>query len=237
MARDQLESVLGIHFRNRQLLEQAVVHSSFVNETGWAPSASYERMEYLGDALLGLVISDELYRRYPDLPEGDLTKSRSALVRRETLSRVAQRAHLGDFIWLGKGEEASGGRNRDSILAAVLESIIAAVYLDSDYSEAKWFILRIMAEELEEFFSAGLVEENPKSHLQELVQGRGCSTPSYRLVSSEGPDHGPVFTVEVLVEGEVMGVGQGGSKSGAESIAAKAAMAHLAVESGADGGE
>ena len=237
MARDQLESVLGLHFRNRQLFEQALVHSSFVNENGWSPSASYERLEYLGDAVLGLVISDELYRRYPDLPEGDLTKSRSALVRRETLSHVAQRAHLGDFICLGKGEEASGGRHRDSILAAVMESIIAAVYLDSNYHEAKQFILRIMAEELEEFFSAGLVEENPKSHLQELVQGRGCSTPSYRLVSSEGPEHGPVFTGEGLGEGEVMGVGQGGSKSGAESIAAKAAMARLAVESGAGRGE
>ena len=134
---------------------------------------------------------------------------------------------------MGKGEEASGGRNRDSILAAVLESIIAAVYLDRNYLEAKRFILRIMAEELEAFFRDGLTEENPKSHLQELVQGRGCSTPSYRLVSSEGPDHGPVFTVEVLVEGEVMGVGQGGSKSGAESVAAKAAIARLAVVSGA----
>ncbi len=230
MESDQLESVLGLQFRDPRLLEQALVHRSYVNENGWSPLASYERMEYLGDAVLGLVISDELYRRCPDLPEGELTKGRSTLVRRETLSRVAQRVHLGEYIRLGKGEESSGGRLRDSILAAVIESVIAAVYLDRDYHEAKRFILSIMVEELEEFFNAGSIEENPKSCLQEFVQGRGYSTPSYRLVSSEGPDHGPVFTVEVLVEGEVMGVGQGGSKSGAESTAAKAAMARLAME-------
>ena len=235
MASDQLESVLGLHFRDRRLLEQALVHRSYINENGWSPSTSYERMEYLGDAVLGLVISDELYRRCPDLPEGELTKGRSALVRRETLSRVAQKAHLGDYTLLGKGEESSGGRLRDSILAAVFESVVAAVYLDRDYHEAKRFILNIMAEELEEFFSSGIIEENPKSCLQEYVQGRGYSTPSYRLVSSEGPDHGPVFTVEVLIEGEVMGVGQGGSKSGAESTAAKAAMARLASEPGESG--
>lgn len=231
MASDQLESVLGLHFRDRGLLEQALVHRSYVNENGWSPSASYERMEFLGDAVLGLVVSHELYRRCPDLPEGELTKGRSTLVRRETLSRVAQRAHLGEYISLGKGEESSGGRLRDSILAAVIESVVAAVYLDRGYQEAKRFILSIMAEELEGFFNTGRREENPKSYLQEFVQGRGYSTPSYRLVSSEGPDHGPLFTVEVLVEGEVMGVGQGGSKSGAESTAAQVALTRLASES------
>lgn len=230
MASDQLESVLGLHFQDRRLLEQALIHRSFVNENGWSPSSSYERMEYLGDAVLGLVISDELYRRRPDQPEGELTKGRSALVRRETLSRIAQKAHLGEYVSLGKGEESSGGRLRDSILAAVMESVIAAVYLDRDYQEAKRFILSIMAEELEEFFSTETIEENPKSCLQEFVQGRGYSTPNYRLVSSEGPDHGPVFTVEVLVEGEVMGIGRGGSKSSAESTAAKAAMVRFSKE-------
>ena len=132
MESDQLESVLGLQFRDPRLLEQALVHRSYVNENGWSPLASYERMEYLGDAVLGLVISDELYRRCPDLPEGELTKGRSTLVRRETLSRVAQRVHLGEYIRLGKGEESSGGRLRDSILAAVIESVIAAVYLDRD---------------------------------------------------------------------------------------------------------
>ena len=118
MASDQLESALGLRFINRQLLEQALAHRSFVNEQGWSPSDSYERMEYLGDAVLELAISEELYRRCPDLPEGELTKGRSALVCRETLARVSRKSNLGDFLFLGKGEESSGGRERDSILAA-----------------------------------------------------------------------------------------------------------------------
>ena len=231
MASDLLESVLGLEFRNRRLLEQALVHRSFINEKGWSPSASYERMEYLGDAVLELAISDELYRRCPDLTEGELTKGRSALVCRETLAQVARNHHLGDFLWLGKGEEASGGRLRESILASTFESVVAAVYLDRDYAAAKQFILGVMADELEGFFCGSMPQENPKSSLQEVVQGRGLSTPSYRLVSSEGPDHGPVFTVEVLVGDQVMGIGNGGSKAGAERSAATEALVLLAAES------
>ncbi len=232
MASDQLESVLGLEFRNRRLLEQALVHRSFINEKGWSPSASYERMEYLGDAVLELAISDELYRRCPDLTEGELTKGRSALVCRETLAQVARNHHLGYFLLLGKGEEASGGRLRDSILASAFESVVAAVYLDRDYAAAREFILVVMTDELEEFFCGGIPQENPKSSLQEHVQGRGLSTPRYKLVSSEGPDHGPVFTVEVLVDDEVMGVGNGGSKASAERSAAREALVRLAAESG-----
>ena len=230
MASGQLETVLGLRFKNQQLLEQALVHRSFVNEQGWSPSDSYERMEYLGDAVLELAISEELYRRCPDLPEGELTKARSALVCQETLAQVARKSHLGDSLSLGKGEEASGGRQRESILAATFEALVAAVYLDRNYAEARQFILRMMAAELEDLFRGGVPQENPKSHLQEFVQGQGRSTPQYRLVSSEGPDHGPVFTVEVLVDGQVMGVGQGGSKAGAEKTAAMNALVHLAPE-------
>ena len=228
MASDQLESVLGLRFNDPQLLEQALVHRSFVNEQGWSPSDSYERMEYLGDAVLELAISEELYRRCPDLQEGELTKARSALVCRETLAQVARNAHLGELLLLGKGEEASGGRQRESILAAVFESLVAAVYLDQDFAEARRFILKAMATEIEEFLSGEAQQENPKSHLQELVQAQGLPSPRYRLVSAEGPDHGPVFTVEVLVEGQVMGIGHGGSKSDAERIAAKEALVQLA---------
>ncbi len=228
MASDQLESALGLRFRNRQLLEQALAHRSFVNEQGWSPSDSYERMEYLGDAVLELAISEELYRRCPDLPEGELTKGRSTLVCRESLAQVARKLHLGDLLFLGKGEEASGGRLRDSILAAALESLVAAVYLDRDYSEARRVILKVMAEELEAFLGGGIPQDNPKSSLQEYVQGQGISTPQYRFVSSEGPDHGPVFTIEVLVGGEVMGVGHGGNKASAEQTAASAALLRLA---------
>jgi ribonuclease-3 len=187
-------------------------------------------MEYLGDAVLELAISEELYRRCPDLPEGELTKARSALVCRETLAQVARKLHLGDALLLGKGEEASGGRQRESILAATFEALVAAVYLDQNYDEARGFILRMMATELEDLFRGSVPQENPKSHLQEFVQGQGLSTPQYRLVSSEGPDHGPIFTVEVLVDGQVMGVGQGGSKAGAEKTAAMNALVQLAPE-------
>ena len=230
MESDQLEANLGLRFRNQQLLEQALVHRSYVNEQGWSPSTSYERMEYLGDAVLELVVSDELYRRCPNLSEGELTKGRSALVRRETLAQVAKRSNLGDFVMLGKGEQATGGRQRESMLAAVFESLVAAVYLDRDYAEARRFILSTMAQELEEFFCGSIPQENPKSSLQEYVQGQGMSTPRYRLLSSEGPDHGPVFTVEVMVDSEVLGVGHGGSKAGAERTAAEEALARLASD-------
>jgi ribonuclease-3 len=231
LASHQLESALGLEFRDRELLEQALVHRSFVNEEGWAISDSYERMEYLGDAVLELTISDELYRRCPEWTEGELTKGRSALVRRQTLAQVARNHHLGNFIRLGKGEEANGGRSRDSILAAAFESVVAAVYLDRGYTAAQQFVLKVMAGELEAYLCRGKPQEDPKSHLQEYVQARGQSAPRYRLVSSEGPAHGPVFTVEVLVDDEVMGTGNGGSKSGAERVAASGALARLAAES------
>ena len=232
MASDQLEAILGLRFRDRQLLEQALVHRSFANEQGWAPSASYERLEYLGDAVLELAISDELYRRCPNLSEGELTKGRSALVRRETLARVASRSDLGSFLMLGKGEESTGGRQRDSILAALFEALVAAVYMDRGYAKANQFIMRAMADELEEFFRGSMPQENPKSCLQEYIQGQGLSTPRYQVVASEGPDHGPIFTVEVVVDSKVLGVGHGGSKAGAERTAAKDALARLASDAG-----
>ena len=227
MAPDQLEQILGMTFRNRQLLEHALVHRSSVNEQGWSSSASYERMEYLGDAVLELAVSDELYRRCPELTEGALTKGRSALVCRETLARVARRFNLGGYLMLGRGEESTGGRLRDSTLAAAFEALVAAVYLDRDFTEARRFVLRMLAPELEEFFRLGAIPENPKSNLQEYVQGQGQPTPRYRVVSSEGPDHGPVFTVEVLVDGAVIGTGHGGSKAAAERTAAQHALLRL----------
>ena len=228
MESGRLEAILGLRFEDRRLLEQALAHRSYVNEQGWPSSASYERLEYLGDAVLELAVSDELYRRCPDLSEGELTKGRSALVRQETLAQVATQASLGEFIMLGKGEESAGGRRRDSILAAVFEAVVAAVYLDRDYAGARQFILRAMAQELEEFFCGNIPRENPKSSLQELVQGQGRGAPRYRFLSSEGPDHGPVFTIEVVVGSEVLGVGHGGSKAGAERTAAEDALARLA---------
>lgn len=227
MATERLQSVLGLEFRDPRLLQQALVHRSFLNEQGGLPSDSYERMEYLGDAVLELAISTELFRRFPSLSEGELTKGRASLVQGETLARVAGRLGLGEFLLLGKGEEANGGRRRESILAAAFEAVVAAVYLDQDFHGASQFVLRTMAKELEEFRQQGSAPENPKSRFQEYVQAKGRPAPRYRLVSSQGPDHSPLFTVEVLVDEEAVGTGQGGNRADAERSAALDALGRL----------
>jgi ribonuclease-3 len=223
----RLESALGLKFRDPALLQQALVHRSLLNEQGGQPEDSYERMEYLGDAVLELTVSTELFRRFPLLHEGDLTKLRSSLVRGDSLAKVARRLNLGGFIQLGKGEETTGGRERDSILAAAFEAVVAAVYLDQGYEQASSFVAQLLGPELEQISLQGDPLDNPKSGLQERVQGIGLSTPKYRLASSEGPDHNPLFTVEVLVDGEVAGTGQGGRRSDAEKSAARDALSRI----------
>ena len=230
MSIDRLEASLGLRFKDRGLLRQALVHRSYLNEQGGSPLDSYERMEFLGDAVLELVISAELYRRLPQLSEGELTKSRAALVCRESLFQVAQRLKLGDYLLLGKGEESTGGRERDSILAAAFESLVAAVYLDQGQEQAQRFILQVMEKELEDFCQQGTAPENPKSRLQEHLQGLGGASPRYQTVSQEGPDHTPMFTVEVLQGDEVIGTGQGGKKADAERAAARDALSRLGVK-------
>ncbi|PKB81653.1 MAG: ribonuclease III [SAR202 cluster bacterium Io17-Chloro-G9] len=235
---ERLETVLGLEFRDSRLLRQALVHRSYLNEQDGPPGGSndgsYERMEFLGDAVLELMVSTELYRRFPDMDEGELTKSRASLVCRETLAQVARRLQLGEFLLVGKGEEATGGRYRDSILASAFEAVVAAVYLDLGYPEATRFLNQVMSSELDQVVLEGQPPENPKSNLQEYVQGLGRAAPHYRLVSSDGPDHSPVFTVEVLVEDEVVGTGRGGRKADAERTAAKDAMLRLVPVSDRD---
>ena len=224
-----LESVLGFSFKDPSLIRLALVHRSYCNENGLEPSESYERLEFLGDAVLELAVSTELYRRFPDADEGELTKTRSSLVRRETLAQIARRINLGEHLLVGKGVEATNGRQQDSVLAAAFEALMAAVYIDQGNEFTRQLILRLIDAELTQAERAGGPPENPKSKLQEMVQGQGLVPPQYRVVSSEGPDHGPVFTVEVLVDGQVVGAGAGGKKSEAENAAAQAALAALAV--------
>ncbi|MDA1127168.1 MAG: ribonuclease III [Chloroflexi bacterium] len=219
--------MLGFSFKDPSLLRLALVHSSYCNENDLDPSESYERLEFLGDAVLELAISTELYRRLPDAAEGDLTKSRSSLVRGETLARIARRIDLGNRLLVGKGVDSTNGRHQDSILAAAFEALVAAVYLDQGNEFTRRFIIGLFDAELTQVERTGRPPENPKSTLQEIVQGRGLNPPVYRLVSSEGPDHGPVFTVEVMVDGEVVGSGIGGKKSDAEGAAAEAALTAL----------
>ena len=223
-----LELKIRLRFKNRRLLEQALAHPSYLNEIQDDPGTgdSYERLEFLGDSALGLAITLELYKRYPDLAEGELTKLRSSLVRRMTLARVARRLELGQHLNLGKGEESTGGRDRDSNLADAFEALVGAVFLDNGFDITTKFILEIMREEVESLLEDG-IPEDPKSRLQELIQRTGGPSPSYRVVKAGGPDHHKSFSVEVVMDDRVMGTGHGRRKLDAEKQAAKEALGRL----------
>ena len=227
MAIRLLEAELGVKFHEPGLLQQALVHRSYLNEKGGNPSDSYERLEYLGDAIIELAVSACLFESLPTHSEGDLTKARANLVCGESLANIARRLNLGDHLRLGRGEDSTGGRQRETTLAATLEAVVAAVYLDQGFQAARNLVLRVMAPELDRFFFQGSTPDNPKSLLQERIQSEGKGTPHYRLASSQGPDHSPWFEVEVLVDSEVIGRGQGGKKVDAERAAAQAALEQL----------
>ena len=223
---DSLEESLGVFFKERSLLRLAFVHSSYLNENPGQFPQSNERLEFLGDALIGLATAEELYRRYPDRPEGELTAQRSALVQRETLARIAQSLDLGNQLLMGLGEEASGGRERPSNLEATFEALVGALFLDQGYQAARTFVLQALADELLEADQRD-PPKNPKSLLQELVQGDGGDAPSYRIVEVTGEDHARQFTAEAVVSGNVVGRGTGPRKSNAEQEAARNALKAL----------
>ena len=222
-----LESTLGFSFKDPSILRLALIHRSFCNENGLDHLECYERLEFLGDAVLELAVSTELFTKFPNSDEGQLTKTRSSLVCGETLAQVARRMNLGSYLFVGKGVETSQGRDQDSVLAAAFEALIAAVYLDQGNEFTRNLIMKLLDPELSQIQQAGRPPENPKSLLQEMVQSQGMEPPVYQLVSSDGPDHGPVFTVDVLVNGRVVGTGTGGKKSEAEGDAARAAFDSL----------
>ena len=223
-----LELKTKLRFKNRRLLEQALAHPSYLNELqdDPGPGESYERLEFLGDSVLGLVITLELYKRHSDLTEGDLTKLRASLVRSSTLAGVARRLELGQNLNLGKGEESTGGRDRDSNLADAFEALTGAIFLDKGFDTATRFVLGTMREEIESIMKDG-VPEDPKSRLQELIQRTGGTAPSYRVVKSGGPDHHKSFSVEVVMDGRVIGTGHGKRKLDAEKQAASEALDSL----------
>jgi ribonuclease-3 len=224
---DDLQERLGGPFRDPGLLHHALTHSSFVNENPGCATTSNERLEYLGDAVLGLVVAEELYTKYPDLDEGPMTELRTHVVRRDTLAEAAERLGLGACLYLGKGEEAGGGRTRPTNLAHAYEAVVGAIYLDRGLEAARDFVLSSLADVLEEAFLEK-AQTDAKSRLQEVSQSTWQTTPDYRLVKSEGPDHARRFTVEVRVCGEVLGSGVGTSKQAAEKAAARAALDRLA---------
>jgi ribonuclease-3 len=224
----RLEQKLNLSFKDKGLLDQALAHPSYLNELppGEGPTSSYERLEFLGDAMLGAAITLELYQRCPHLPEGQLTRLRSSLVEGKALAGVARRLELGQHLKLGRGEESTGGRDRDSNLAASLEALVGAIFLDGGFDAARDFVLGTMRDEVEGHLAAG-VPEDPKSRLQELVQSMSGETPRYRLVEAGGPDHAKSFDVEVVMDGQVMGRGRGKRKLDAEKQAAEEALRRL----------
>ena len=218
-----LEDVLGIEFRDAGLRRLALVHSSYLNENPGEYPESNERLEFLGDAVLGMVVAEELYSANPDWPEGRLTQARAALVQEATLAEAARDIGLGEMLRMGRGEEAGGGRERASNLSAGLEAVIGAVFLDQGYEVACEVVLRVLGERLSAL-SEPEMSANPKSALQEAVQAEGLPSPTYRIVHEEGADHDRLFIAEVTVGGEVAGRGEGKRKSLAEQAAAVAAL-------------
>ena len=225
----ELEKKLNYTFRDPALLSEALSHSSYANEHRAAHLNSNERLEFLGDSVLGFVTAEFLFVQHPDLPEGDLTRIRAALVCEQSLYEVARKLELGKYLKLGRGEEAGGGRERTSILAAATEAVFAAVYLDGGIGAASQLIHRVLLDaEKEE-----AVEERRKDYktaLQELIQRTPGRTITYQLVEETGPDHCRVFVMEVSVDGQVSGRGEGRSKKEAEQAAAKAALKLLGGE-------
>ena len=218
-----LEEKLGYTFRDPSLLDNALTHSSYANENRGRCLGSNERLEFLGDSVLGMVTADYLYRVHPNLPEGDLTRIRAALVCEGSLVEVAQAWGLGEYLKLGRGEDAGGGRKRPSIQADAVEAVLAAVYLDGGIGSARKIIQKyILDREAEKAAS-----RDYKTALQELVQRESGRVLEYRLTGSSGPDHAKVFTVEVSLNGTVVGAGEGHSKKEAEQNAARAAIGRL----------
>jgi ribonuclease-3 len=225
-----VESRLGICFRDQALLERAFIHRSFLNELldDNAELVDNERLEFLGDTVLGYLVSECLYHLFPEQQEGGLTNLRSALVRRETLARMAQELDLGSHLKLGHGEEESGGRTRPATLCAVFEALIGAIYLDLGTETTKDVIFRLLASDIERL-QATTHTKDPKSRLQEQVQANEGMTPRYKVAESIGPDHAKYFIMLVQVNGRPRGVGQGRSKQEAAQQAAAMALHRMGL--------
>ena len=224
---NELEKAIGYQFRNITLLQNALSHSSYANERWHDSLKSNERLEFLGDSVLGMVVAEHLYRNFPGRLEGDLTRMRADMVCETALAKIAEELDLGSHLLLGNGEEQSGGRKRASILADAVESIIAAAFLDGGMEAALGIIQRFV---LTDVPVSRLRNADYKTALQELVQQKKNQVLSYELTGQSGPDHAKSFTVEVSLNGSVVGTGSGSSKKRAEQDAARAAIEKLFPE-------
>ena len=219
-----LEAAIGYRFRDISLLQNALTHSSYANERWHNSLLSNERLEFLGDSVLGMLVAEYLYKTFPDRPEGELTRMRADMVCEKTLAAAANRIGLGSHLLLGHGEERFGGRNRDSILADAMESVIAACFLDGGLEAALGFVRQFI---LVEVPVARMHNADYKTALQELVQQKKNQVLAYALVGQSGPDHDKEFSVEVSLNGTVVGRGTGSSKKRAEQDAARDAIGLL----------
>lgn len=218
-----LEERIGYSFQEKNLLRHALTHSSYANEKRMKKTANNERLEFLGDAVLELVSSEFIFKNQPQMPEGEMTKLRASLVCEPTLAFCAREIALGDYLLLGKGEEGTGGRERDSILSDAMEAVIGAIYLDGGFTNAKEFVIRFILSDMDKkklFFDS-------KTILQEIVQSRSREPLVYELVKEEGPDHNKKFTVEARLGAVTLSEGSGRTKKGAEQQAAYRAILEL----------
>jgi len=225
---ERLQKTIDYRFEDRALLNRALTHRSYRTEHEELEEDN-QRLEYLGDEVLGLVVADALFRRHRSVDEGVLSKRQSHLVRRSALARTAREVDLGSFLRMGKGEVLSGGRDRDSVLADAYEALLGAVYLDGSFGDAKRVVLSLQEELLEEVVGTGGPTDY-KSRLQEITQQRRDVQPTYEIVDERGPAHDKTFVAEVLVEGRTAGEGSGGSKQRAEQRAAAEAIEWLGDE-------
>ncbi len=229
MELQDLETALGVTFKDKSLLTRALTHRSYLNENPDLPYLDNERLEFLGDAILDFVAAEFLYQRFPEMSEGDLTSLRAALVKGESLARFAAEMGLPSYLFMSRGEDAAGGRTRAPLLAGAFEALIGALYLDQGLAAARDFVLRFVAPAADQVHHQRL-DRDAKSMLQELSQGRLQVTPLYRLVETHGPDHAKEFTIEVVLKDQVYGRGVGRSKQVAEQEAARVALETLQEE-------
>ncbi len=218
-----LRQSLGLDNVPDELIRRALCHSSYVREQGYDELASNERLEFLGDAVLDLVLADVLFRRHPELTEGDLTRLKAALVRKSALAHVARELGLGDALLLGRGEETTGGRRKASLLADSLEALIGAIFIATGWEGVHDFVVERFRALMAEAENSDSLRDD-KSSLQELLQGQGIEPPAYRVRQTQGPPHDRCFSVEAVLAGEVIGAGEGRSKQEAEQAAASAAL-------------
>ncbi|MCX8276983.1 MAG: ribonuclease III [Dehalococcoidia bacterium] len=222
----EVENALSVNFNDRAVLVLALTHQSYVNEHPDIPPVSNERLEFLGDSIVGMVVADRMYSSAPELAEGDLTVRRSQVVRRETLAKAARTIGLGEWLVMGKGESAAGGDDRSSNLADTFEALVGAVFVDSDYESASKFVNRWLGEHVDEALRSE-TKKDPKSLLQEYLQANGSKPPRYRLVSESGVLSDLIFTMEVVIDTRSVALGEGSRKIDAEREAASRALVIL----------